>query len=155
MRRRRAIKRKILPDIRFGSVLVTGFITNILKCGKRSLAEKIFYNAIGKASEKIGKPPMEVLEKALDNVKPVLETKSRRVGGATYQVPMEVPYERQMSLATRWIVQYASVRKGVAMEDALLQELVDAYNHTGTAIKKRDDTHKMAEANRAFAHYRW
>jgi len=155
MRRRQAIKRKVAPDIRYGSVLVTNFINTILKQGKKSLSERIFYDAVEKASQKVGKKPMEVLEKALDNAKPLLETKSRRVGGATYQVPMEVGYERQMSLATRWIVQYARERKGVAMEDALVQEFLDAYNNTGAAIKKRDDTHKMAEANRAFAHYRW
>jgi small subunit ribosomal protein S7 len=155
MRRRQAIKRKQAPDIRFGSVLVTTFINNILKCGKRSVAERIFYSALQKAGAKLSKPPMEVLDKAVNNAKPILETKSRRVGGATYQVPVEVSYERQMSLAARWIIQYARERKGVAMEDALVQEFLDAYNNSGAAIKKRDDTHKMAESNRAFAHYRW
>lgn len=155
MRRRRALKRKMAPDIRYNNIWVTAFITNILKSGKRSLAERIFYNAVDKASEKLSKPQMEVMDQALNNAKPILETKSRRVGGATYQVPVEVGYERQMSLAIRWIVQYARERKGVAMQDALVQELVDAFNNTGAAIKKRDDTHKMAESNRAFAHYRW
>jgi len=143
------------PDIRYNNIWVTAFITNILKSGKRSLAERIFYNAVDKASEKLNKPQMDVMDQALNNAKPILETKSRRVGGATYQVPVEVGYERQMSLAIRWIVQYARERKGVAMQDALVQELVDAFNNTGAAIKKRDDTHKMAESNRAFAHYRW
>lgn len=155
MRRRQAVKRKASPDIRYGSVLVSQFINIILRQGKKSLAERIFYNALQKASAKLSKKPMEVLEGALDKAKPILETKSRRVGGATYQVPVEVPYERQMSLATRWIVQFAKERKGVSMEDALVQEMLDAYSGTGAAIKKRDETHKMAESNRAFAHYRW
>jgi small subunit ribosomal protein S7 len=155
MRRRQAIKRKQQPDIRFNSILASTFINNILKCGKRSVAEKIFYNALQKAGAKLSKGPMEVLDKAVNNAKPILETKSRRVGGATYQVPVEVSYERQMSLAARWIIQFARERKGVAMEDALVQELLDAFNNTGASIKKRDDTHKMAESNRAFAHYRW
>ncbi|MBI1883257.1 MAG: 30S ribosomal protein S7 [Chlamydiae bacterium] len=155
MRRRQATKRKIEADIRYNSTVVGRFISTILKCGKKSLAERIFYNALDKAGQKLNKKPIEVLDQALSHVKPVLETKSRRVGGATYQVPVEVSYERQVSLAVRWIVQYAGERKGVAMEDALVQELVDAVNNTGAAIKKRDDTHKMAESNRAFAHYRW
>ncbi len=155
MRRRQAIKRKSSPDIRYGSLAVTRFINTILRCGKRSLAERIFYNALSKVSEKVGKPPMDVLEKALNHVKPIIETKSRRVGGATYQVPVEITPERQIALASRWIIDYAKDRKGVAMEDALVQELVDAYNNTGAALKKREDTHKMAESNRAFAHYRW
>lgn len=155
MRRRQAIKRKSSPDIRYGSTAVTRFINTILRCGKRSLAERIFYNSLTKVSEKVGKSPMEVLEKALNHAKPVIETKSRRVGGATYQVPVEISPERQIALASRWISDFAKDRKGVAMEDALVQELVDAYNNTGGAIKKRDDTHKMAESNRAFAHYRW
>lgn len=155
MRRRRAFKRPVVPDIRYGSTTVTTFINIILRQGKKSIAEKIFYNALDKAAQKVNLKPMELLEKALDHVKPVLETKSRRVGGATYQVPVEVSSERQVSLAVRWIVQYAQERKGMSMEDALVQELLDAHNNTGSAIKKRQDTHKMAESNRAFAHYRW
>ncbi|MBI1870065.1 MAG: 30S ribosomal protein S7 [Chlamydiae bacterium] len=155
MRRRQATKRKQEPDIRFSSTVVSRFISTLLKCGKKSLAERIFYNAVEKSAQKLGKAPMEVLDQALGNAKPYLETKSRRVGGATYQVPVEVSGDRQVSLAVRWLVQYASERKGIPMEDALVQEIVDAFNNTGAAIKKRDDTHKMAESNRAFAHYRW
>ena len=155
MRRRQAIKRKIQPDVRFKSVLIGRFITTILKCGKKNLAQRIFYNALDKASQKLNKGPMDVLDQVINNAKPMLETKSRRVGGATYQVPVEVPYERQVSLVVRWMVGFAQERKGMAMEDALVQELVDAFNNTGSVIKKRDDTHKMAESNRAFSHYRW
>ena len=156
MRRRRAEKRPRVPDARYNSVLVTRLVNTILKCGKKSVAERIVYGAIDKIGEKVKeKTPLEVLEQAIENVKPKLETKSRRVGGANYQVPLEVSSERQASLALRWIVQYASSRKGTAMMQALSAEILDAFNNTGAAVKKREDTHKMAQANRAFAHYRW
>ena len=156
MRRRRAEKRPRTPDARYNSVLVTRLVNTILKCGKKSVAERIVYGAIDKIGEKVKeKTPLEVLEQAIENVKPKLETKSRRVGGANYQVPLEVSSERQASLALRWIVQYASSRKGTAMMQALAAEILDAFNNTGAAVKKREDTHKMAQANRAFAHYRW
>ena len=156
MRRRRAEKRPRVPEARYNSVLVTRLVNTILKCGKKSVAERIVYGAIDKIGEKVKeKTPLEVLEQAIENVKPKLETKSRRVGGANYQVPLEVSSERQASLALRWIVQYASSRKGTAMMQALSAEILDAFNNTGAAVKKREDTHKMAQANRAFAHYRW
>jgi small subunit ribosomal protein S7 len=156
MRRRRAEKRQRVPDARYHSTLVTRLVNSILKCGKKSVAERIVYGAIDKIGEKVKeKTPLEMLEQAIENVKPKLETKSRRVGGANYQVPLEVPPERQEALALRWIVHSASSRKGTAMMQALAAEILDAYNNTGTAVKKREDTHKMAQANRAFAHYRW
>jgi len=156
MRRRRAEKRRRVPDARYHSALVTRLVNTILKCGKKSVAERIVYGAIDKIGEKVKeKTPLEVLEQAIENVKPKLETKSRRVGGANYQVPLDVSSERQTSLALRWIVQYASSRKGTAMMQALAAEVLDAFNNTGAAVKKREDTHKMAQANRAFAHYRW
>ena len=156
MRRRRAEKRPRVPDARYNSVLVTRLINTILKCGKKSVAERIVYGAINKIGEKVKeKTPLEMLQQAIENVKPKLETKSRRVGGANYQVPLEVPHDRQEALALRWIVQYASSRKGTAMTQALAAEILDAFNNTGAAVKKREDTHKMAQANRAFAHYRW
>ena len=156
MRRRRAEKRPRVPDARYNSVLVTRLVNTILKCGKKSVAERIVYGAIDKIGEKVKeKTPLEVLEQAIENVKPKLETKSRRVGGANYQVPLDVSSERQTSLALRWIVKYASSRKGTAMMQALSAEILDAFNNTGAAVKKREDTHKMAQANRAFAHYRW
>jgi small subunit ribosomal protein S7 len=145
-----------VPDARYNSVLVTRLVNTILKCGKKSVAERIVYGAIDKIGEKVKeRTPLEVLEQAIENVKPKLETKSRRVGGANYQVPLDVSSERQASLALRWIVQYASSRKGTAMMEALAAEILDAFNNTGAAVKKREDTHKMAQANRAFAHYRW
>ena len=156
MRRRRAEKRPRVPDARYNSVLVTRLVNTILKCGKKSVAERIVYGAFDKIGEKVKeRTPLEVLEQAIENVKPKLETKSRRVGGANYQVPLDVSSERQASLALRWIVQYASSRKGTAMMEALAAEILDAFNNTGAAVKKREDTHKMAQANRAFAHYRW
>jgi small subunit ribosomal protein S7 len=156
MRRRRAEKRPRVPDARYNSVLVTRLINTILKCGKKSVAERIVYGAIDKIGEKVKeKTPLEMLQQAIENVKPKLETKSRRVGGANYQVPLEVPHDRQEALALRWIVQYASSRKGTAMTQALAAEILDAFNNTGAAVKKREDTHKLAQANRAFAHYRW
>src|SRR5207302_5019934 len=155
-RRRRTIKRRENIDARYGSPVVAQLISTIMQGGKKSLAERIVYTAIEKtrASTDVV-DPLETLHKALDNVKPRLETKSRRVGGATYQVPMEVPARRQVALAMRWIVGYASARKGQPLMKALANELRDAAAGQGAAIKKRDDTHKMAKADRALAHFRF
>jgi small subunit ribosomal protein S7 len=156
MRRRRAEQRPRPPDTRFGSVQVTRLINCVMRRGKKSLAERIVYGAFDRIQQKLpDKSPLEVLQAALENVKPKLEVKSRRVGGANYQVPVEVPPDRQESLAMRWIVQFANARKGLPMREALAAELLDAANNTGAAVKKREDTYKMAQANRAFAHYRW
>lgn len=155
MRRRRAPKRTIPPDPKFGQVLVQKFINVIMECGKKSLAERIVYNAFDLAGQKIGKEPLEVFKQAIENVRPLLETKSRRVGGATYQVPVSVRVDRGQALAIRWIKTFANSKKGKPMEKKLADEIVDGYNKTGAAMRKREDTHKMAESNRAFAHYRW
>lgn len=145
-----------MPDIRYRSPLVAHLINIIMERGKKSLAQRIVYGAFERVSEKLGKgDPVNLLIGALENARPRLEVKSRRVGGATYQVPIEISYERQESLALRWIVTAAGARKGATMQDALATELVDAYNNTGVAVKKKEDTHKMAQANRAFAHLRW
>jgi small subunit ribosomal protein S7 len=154
-RRRAAEKRQIAPDTRYGNRTVGKLVVSIMRCGKRSTAERIVYGALDFIQEKMNEDPVKVFEKALDNVKPRLEVKSRRVGGATYQVPLEVSPDRQVTLALRWIVSYAKGRKGQPMERALALELMDAYQNQGSSIKKRDDTHKMAQANKAFAHYRW
>lgn len=155
-RRRRATKRVPTPDPRYNSVLVSHLVNIIMAQGKKSIAQKIVYGAFERVSEKIGKgDPVDLLTGALDNVRPRLEVKSRRVGGATYQVPVEISFERQQSLAFRWLVGAASQRKGVAMREALAQEIIDAYNNAGSVVKKKDDTHRMAQANRAFAHLRW
>ncbi len=155
-RRRRVFKKKENVDARYGSTVVAQLISTIMKGGKKSLAENIVYTAIEKTRQSTDVvDPLETLHKALDNVKPRLEAKSRRVGGATYQVPMEVPPRRQVALAMRWIVGFAQKRKSVPMMDALATELKDAAAGQGNAIKKRDDTHKMAQANRAFAHFRF
>ncbi len=155
-RRRRVIKKTEKFDSRYGSPVVARLINTIMKNGKKSLAERIVYSAIEKTREgSDAVDPLETLHKAIDNVKPRLEVKSRRVGGATYQVPMEVPPHRQLALAMRWIVGFAAKRKGVPMVDALAAELKEAAAGQGNAIKKRDDTHKMAQANRAFAHFRF
>ncbi len=154
-RRNRAIKKEQAPDARYESPVVNRLINTVMKRGKRSLAERIVYAAIEKTRQNTDAvDPLETLHKALDNVKPRLEVKSRRVGGATYQVPLEVSQERGISLAMRWIVDLAGRRKG-SMVDALANELRDAASGQGNAIKKRDDVHKMAQANRAFAHLRW
>jgi len=155
-RRHRAEKRKSEPDIRYNSPLVAHLVNVVMKHGKKNLAERIVYGAFEKVSEKLEKgDPVDLLLGALENARPRLEVKSRRVGGATYQVPVEISYERQESLALRWIVAAASARKGVTMREALANELVDAYKNTGSVVKKKEDTHKMAQANRAFAHLRW
>jgi small subunit ribosomal protein S7 len=155
-RRRKVYKKEERTDSRYGSLAVARLISTVMKRGKKSLAERIVYTAIDKSREgSDAVDPLEVLNKALENVRPRLEVKSRRVGGATYQVPMEVTPARQVSLAMRWLVQYADSRRGVPMANALAQEIRDAANGQGNAIKKREDTHKMAQANRAFAHFRW
>jgi len=155
MRRRRAQKRLIDPDPRYGDLLVAKFINVVMECGKKSIAERIVYDALELVKEKTSKEPLEVFRAALDNVRPLLETKSRRVGGATYQVPVSVSEDRGYSLALRWIRSYSRDRKGKPMHEKVAQEIIDGFNKTGPSIKKREDMHKMAEANRAFAHYRW
>ena len=154
-RRRVAAKREILPDPIFKSQLLAKFINMVMVDGKKSVAEKILYDALDRVTERAKGEPMDVLEKALENVRPMVEVKSRRVGGATYQVPLEVRPKRQIALAARWLIQFAEGRRGVPMRRALAMEMMDAYRGQGSAIKKRDDTHKMAQANKAFAHYRW
>jgi small subunit ribosomal protein S7 len=154
-RRRRAEKRPVNKDLRYGSEDVSLLISKIMYSGKYSTAANIVYGALETVAEKTGADAIEVLTQALNNVKPRLEVKSRRVGGATYQVPVEVDAARQTALAMRWLVQFSQSRKGVPMKRALAMELMDAAKNTGNAIKKRDDTHKMAQANKAFAHYRW
>ena len=155
-RRRRATHRPTVPDVRYNSALVTHLINVIMKSGKRTLAERIVYGAFEKVSEKLQKgDPVDLLMGAMENARPKLEVKSRRVGGATYQVPVEISFERQESLALRWIVNAATGRKGTPMREAIAAEIIDAYNNTGSVVKKKEDTHKMAQANRAFAHLRW
>lgn len=154
-RRRVAAKREILPDPKYNSNLVSRFVSVILKDGKKSTAERVFYGALDILKEKSGSDPLKVFKTAVENVKPVLEVKPKRVGGATYQVPMEVKPNRKIALALRWIVSYARARKEKTMQERLAGEFMDAFNNTGSSIKKKEDTHKMAEANRAFAHYRW
>lgn len=154
-RRREADKREVLPDPKYNSKLVSRFISVILKEGKKSIAEGVCYGAFDIIKEKTGSDPLKVFKTAIDNVKPVLEVKPRRVGGATYQVPMEVKPQRKIALALRWIITYARQRKEKTMRERLAAELLDAFNNTGASIKKKEDVHKMAEANRAFAHYRW
>ncbi len=155
MRRRRAEKRVVLPDPKYKNVLVTRFINTIMTQGKKSKAEGIVYGAFEILAQKTGKPAIEVFQKALDNARPLLEIKPRRIGGATYQVPIDVKPERGVSIVMRWIRNFARVKKGKPMEIKLADELLEAYNNQGSAVKKREDTHKMAEANKAFAHYRW
>lgn len=154
-RRYTPARRPLVPDIRFKSTLVSEFINRMMNDGKKSVAQRVMYDAMMLAAERAKKEPMEVLESALRNVGPVVEVKPRRVGGATYQVPVEVSPDRRASLAMRWIIAAARSRGGKSMIDKLSGELLDASNNTGSAIKKREETHKMAEANRAFAHYRW
>ena len=155
-RRRRADKREVMPDTRYNSTLITRFISAIMERGKKSVAERIVYGALDQIREMSKEEdPMKVFQQGLDNVRPKLEVKSRRVGGATYQVPVEVSDDRQVSLALRWIIDYSKAKKSVGMHKALAMEIMDAYKNQGSAIKKREDTHKMAQANKAFAHYRW
>ena len=154
-RRARVIRRVIQPDPRFGNRHAGKFINNLMYCGKKSLAERIFYATMDILGDRTKRNPVEVFEQALRNVTPVLEVKPRRVGGSTYQVPVEIKGERRQALAIRWILQAARKRPGKSMAEKLAAELLDAANNVGTAIKKKEDTHRMAEANRAFAHYRW
>ncbi len=148
-------KRKSKPDHFYNSTLISKFINTILKRGKKSVAERIVYGAMTQVKEKTKDDPLKMFEKAVENTRPILETKSRRVGGATYQVPVEVPLDRSSSLAVRWLIHYARTRIGKSMTEKLAAEIIDAASHRGGAVKKREDTHKMAESNRAFAHYRW
>ena len=154
-RRREVQKRKIIPDPKYHEVLVAKFINTLMYDGKRSTAESIVYGAFTIVEEKRGDDPVKVFKKALENVQPVVEVKSRRVGGATYQVPVEIPPSRRMALAMRWVRNFARTRAGNSMVDRLANELMDASEGRGAAVKKREDTHRMAEANKAFAHYRW
>ena len=155
MRKRRAVKRDVLPDPIYNSKVVTKLINQIMNDGKKGTAERILYEAFEMIKEKTGQEPMEVYEKALENVKPLLEVKSRRVGGSNVQVPIEVTEERSQALALRWLVNYSKTRNGNGMAMNLANEIMDAANGVGGAVKKREDTHKMAEANKAFAHFRW
>ena len=156
MRRRRITKRELTPDVKFNSELVARLINMLMRCGKKSVAQKIVYGAFDiVSSKKKDMEPLEVFIQAIENVKPKLEVKSRRVGGATYQVPIDVPADRQIALAIRWIVTYSQGKKGRSMMDALASEILEAFDNTGASVKKKDDTHKMAQANKAFAHYRW
>ena len=155
MRRRRPEKRQILPDPIFKDLVVAKFVNYLMKNGKKSVAEKIFYNSLDIISEKIKNDnPLEIFKKALQNVSPILEVKSKRIGGATYQVPIEVSTDRRMALAMRWILTYSKTRKGNNMSSKLAAELIAASNKEGSSIKKKEDTHKMAEANKAFAQFR-
>ncbi|EHP84110.1 ribosomal protein S7 [Geobacter metallireducens RCH3] len=154
-RRREVAKRVILPDPKFNDRVVAKLVNVIMVGGKKSTAERALYGALEVVSQKTGEEAVKVLKKCLDNIKPTLEVKSRRVGGSTYQVPVEVRADRRVSLAMRWLVKYANDRSEKTVTDKLAGEILDAYNNRGAAVKKREDTHRMAEANRAFAHYRW
>jgi len=154
-RRKVVVKREVLPDPRYNDRLITKFISLIMSDGKRSVAESICYGAFDKIQEKSGSDPLAVFKSAVENVKPKVEVKSRRVGGASYQVPVEIHYNRRTTLALRWLTRFAAQRSGRSMRDKLAAELLDASKNAGAAVKKREDTHRMAEANKAFAHYRW
>ena len=155
MRKRRATKRDVLADPIYNSKVVTKLVNHIMKDGKKGTAQNIIYDAFDIIKEKTGEDAMVVFNKAMDNIKPALEVKSRRVGGANYQVPVEVKPDRAQALAFRWLAQYARLRNGHSMAENLANEIIDASNGTGASVKKKDETHKMAEANKAFAHYRW
>ncbi len=156
MPRRRVVqKRKIEPDPKYNNRAVAKFVTRMMLKGKKNVSRKILYRAFDIIEERLKKNPLEVFLKALENVKPVVEVKSRRVGGSTYQVPVEIREDRRDALAMRWIIQFARQRSGHSMSEKVANELIDAYNSTGSAFKKKEDTHRMAEANKAFAHYRW
>jgi len=154
-RRHRAEKREIIPDPKFGDLVITKFMNSIMYGGKKSVAEQIVYGALSVVETKLKSDPLAVFKQALDNVAPAIEVRSRRVGGATYQVPVEVRNERRQALAIRWLITAARGRNDKTMIDRLSSELIDASNNRGNAVKKREDTHRMAEANRAFSHYRW
>ena len=155
-RRRRAVKRKVVADPKYGSTLVARLVSILMLEGKKSIAQKVVYGAMDNLGEKNpSSSPLDLLQRAVDNAKPRLEVKPRRVGGATYQVPMEVAAERQQALAIRWIVKFANSRKGVPMSEPLANEIMDAYQGQGASIRRRDEVHKMAQSNKAFAHFRW
>jgi len=154
-RRRKVPKRELMPDPKYKNTLVTKFINNLMRKGKKSTAESILYNAIDYIEERTEQNGLEVFQKAVENVKPIVEVKSRRVGGATYQVPIEIRQNRRLALSIRWLINYAKARPEKTMAERLANELTQAAKNQGAAIKKREDTHKMAEANKAFAHYRW
>ena len=155
-RRRQASRRPIIKDAKFNSTLVSRLVNTVMASGKKTLAQRIVYGAFEQiASKNPAASPLDVLQRAVDNAKPRLEVKARRVGGATYQVPLEVPSDRQFALALRWLVDFADARKGIQMKEALASEILEAYQGQGNAIRKRDEVHKMAQANKAFAHFRW
>ena len=154
-RRRKAEKRTVIPDPKFNSELVARIINYTMRRGKKSAAERIVYGALEEIRGKMNEDPLEVLVRAVDNMKPKVEVKSRRVGGATYQVPIEISRDRQLALALRWLIQHSAGRRGEPMERAMAMELMDAFQNQGNTIKKREDMHKMAQANKAFAHYAW
>ena len=154
-RKNKSVNRPVMPDVKYNSVVISKFVSRMMLDGKKATSVRIVYGALDLLKAKTDKDPLEVFLKALDNVKPMVEVKSRRVGGATYQVPVEIRDSRREALAMRWIIEAARKRSGHGMADTLSAELLDAFNNTGTAFKKKEDTHKMAEANKAFAHYRW
>jgi small subunit ribosomal protein S7 len=154
-RRKNVEKREVLPDPKFNNKLVTKFINCLMRDGKKSLAESIFYKALDIIQTKLNEDPLQVFKQAVQNAKPVVEVKSRRVGGSTYQIPVDVRPARRVSLSIRWLINFARQRKEHTMQERLAAELLDAYHNRGTTIKKKEDTHRMAEANKAFAHYRW
>ena len=154
-RRRRAEKREILPDPKFKDLVLSKFMNNLMVDGKKSVSEKIVYGAFDEIENKMKRPPLEVFHEALDNIKPAVEVRSRRVGGATYQVPVEVRPQRREALAIRWLIKASRDRNEKTMKERVANEIVDAFNNKGNAVKKREETHKMAEANRAFSHFRW
>jgi small subunit ribosomal protein S7 len=155
-RRRRAEKRQIEADPLYQSVVLAKFINKLMVAGKKATARRVVYNALDTFARKVNmQNPLEAFEQAIENAKPSLEVKSRRIGGATYQVPVEIPADRRISMAMRWIINHARAKVGRAMEEGLASELIDCFNNQGTTIKKKDDTHRMAEANKAFAHYKW
>lgn len=155
MRRQQAVRRPVSPDPRYQSRLLTAFTNKIMRSGKKSLAERIVYGALDQVEQRSGRPGIDIFEQAVRNVTPVIEVKPRRVGGATYQVPVDIRSERRQALALRWLIDAARSRNGRSMEDKLSAELMDASNNGGNAVRKKEDTHRMAEANRAFVHYRW
>jgi len=155
MRGKKKEKRTILPDLVYNNLVLARFINQVMRKGKKEIARKIVYRALDIVKEKTKKEPLEIFEQAIKNVTPLLEVRPRRIGGATYQVPMRVPSERGLTLAIRWLIKTAKSRKGKPMKDKLAEELINAANNTGAAVKKKEDTHRMAEANRAFAHFAW
>jgi small subunit ribosomal protein S7 len=155
VRRARAVKREVIPDAKYRSTMVSQLVVKVMECGKKRTAERIVYDALERLGQQVSKDPVTALEQAVKNATPLLQVKPRRVGGATYQVPVEVQPERGLFLAITWLIKSARARKGKAMHEKLADELAEAFQGQGTTIKKREDTHRMAEANRAFAHYRW